>query len=397
MMMAIRNGQPWINSRKNNMPNYRYAFFSFLFLCAQLFAQKNYSCINEKGTTVFNFSAEYVNEFSEGLAAFQKLVNNQWLWGFVNKSGEIVMEPTYEKVKDFRFGCCWVKPVNGDFVLINKTGQVISEKSYKKVGIFMEEMCAVYDDLKMGFINAEGKEVLPCIYTGSPAYSDGLVCLCKADATTELYGFFDKTGKQVIPFKFKQGGFSNFYNGECRVQVNGKTSLINKKGEVVFTPALSNNMEAFKNGLAMSYTKPGRTGVGYFNRQNKWIVQPVYENGKSFENGFAVVKLKGKFGVIDTLGKTIIPFEYESIYANAITDGFFVCENGSTKTYLNATGKPFTQLSIEYVLSRKSGSLLPYKSPGGKMGYLFGDGTIAIKPIYNKAFAFSDELAWVLN
>ncbi len=369
-------------------------FFVFI---THVFSQKNYSCINEKGNTLFNFNAEYVNEFSDGLASFQKLFNNQWRWGFINSAGETVIEPKYEKVKDFKFGCCWVKEFGGDFVLINKSGQVISQRSYSKVGNFMEEMCAVYDDIKMGYVDATGKEVLACKYTGSPAYSDGLVCLCLADANVELYGFFDKNGKQVIPFKFKQGGFSNFYNGECRVQINGKTSLINKKGEVIFTPALSNNMEHFMNGLAMSYTKPGRKGVGYFNRQNKWVIQPVYEDGKSFENGFAIVKLNGKYGVIDTLGNKLVPFEYQNIYGNAVSDGFFVCENENTKVYLNTKGRLFTQIPVEYLLGKKDGALIPFKSVEGKMGYLFQDGTLAIKPVYNKTFAFSEGKAWVLN
>jgi hypothetical protein len=370
-----------------------------LLKCAfiDLNAQKEYTCINEKGNNLFAFVAEQVQSFDNGMAAFQTLVNNQWRWGFINETGKVVIEPIYEKVKSFAFNVCWIKPPDSDFILINKNGKQISEKSYKKVGFFIEDVCAVYEGINMGFINTEGKEILPCKYIGSPAYSDGLVCLSLADATTENYGFFDKKGNMAIPFKFKQGGFTNFVNGECRVQINGKTNLINKKGDVIFSPKLSNNMENFCNGLAMTYTKPGRKGIGYFNRNNTWVIKPIYESGTSFSNGFAVIKLNGKSGVIDSTGKTIIPVEFDNIYANAITDGFFVAEKNNEKIYLNENGTKFTSEKHEYILSKKEHSLLPFKSANGKMGYLTEKGALFIEAKYQKAESFSNGKAWVIN
>lgn len=59
--------------------------------------------------------------------------------------------------------------------------------------------------------------------------------------------------------------------------------------------------------------------LGFKNIEDNWIIQPQYDDVYQYDGiGFcAFVKLNGKWGAIDTLGKTVLPFEYQLTYKNA--------------------------------------------------------------------------------
>ncbi len=62
--------------------------------------------------------------------------------------------------------------------------------------------------------------------------------------------------------------------------------------------------------------------LGFKNSEGTWVIQPQYDDAYQYDGiGFcAFVKLNGKWGAIDTLGKTVLPFEYQLTYKN--TDEF---------------------------------------------------------------------------
>jgi hypothetical protein len=373
-------------------------------LSFSLFAQKQYKCINEQGDVMFEFEAHYVWPFSDGMAKFKTtIVENgkaYWRIGFIDKSGKIVINPIYDSSKsrkyDFVDGVSWVKiPDQDGFFLIDKTGKRITEKTYEKVGSIHEGMCSVYQGLNMGFINVKGEEVIPIEYTGDPWFYEGLICLCPAEAEVGKYGFMNKSGELVIPFSFIQAGYSGFRNGECRVQINGKTNLIDKTGKVVFTPALTSNMEGFSCGLAEAYTKPDRTGNGYFDRTNTWVIKPIYDDAKSFKNGKAVVGINDKYGVIDTLGNFIIPLKFDKIYGNCDNSGYFICELNLMKYYYNCDGKYFSQHEIIRMKPRGESQYYPYMDSNDKWGYMNADGTYHIETKYDDVDTFVEGRAWV--
>src|SRR5690606_8842376 len=68
------------------------------------------------------------------------------------------------------------------------------------------------------------------------------------------------------------------------------------------------------------FDKKGK--YGFINSEtNKVVIKPKYEAASDFVNGVAAVKRKGKCGLIDTLERIIVPFEYENFEVNEF--GFF--------------------------------------------------------------------------
>lgn len=385
---------------KNNISLYLLSlFFSLNTVIAQ---EKIYTCINQKGEKLFSLKVYWAGNFSDGMAEIQRTVlengKASYRYGFIDNTGKDVIECMYEKVYSFSYGVAWVKlPGNDTYYLINKKGKRVSETGWKKVGYFFEGMCAVYDaEGKMGFVNRQGKLVVPCKYLGD-GFSDGLACVMPYEETNPNYGFIDTTGKIVIPFQFKQAGTSSFDHGECRVQINGITCLINKKGEVVFKPTLSKNTQGFYHGLSASYTNyDKRSNWGYYNRQNQWMIKPQYDNANTFEAGYAIVEKAKKQGVIDTTGKATIPVKYATVFGSA-SDGYFgveMIENGE-KQYLRPDGTPFAKIPILYLYPSNKHGLYPYCSSDNKYGYLNSDGTVFITAQFERTNTFYEGKAWV--
>ena len=379
--------------------------FSFLFVQLTFGADKIFVCINEKGEKMFSIKASSVSPFYDGMAAVEKTVlidgNPFTLTGFVDATGKMVIDPQYDDVYNFKYGVAWVKEPGADgYYLINKKGQRLTAETYGKVGYFYEGFCDVYDaEGKMGFVNRDGKLVIPCVYLGT-TFSEGLACVMPYDDPVEKYGFIDTTGAVAIPFQYKQAGTSSFENGECRVQIDGVTCLINPKGEVVFKPTLTKNTQGFYQGLSASYTNSSnRSGWGFYNRDNVWVIKPGYDYVQSFNGGYSIVEKTGKYGVIDTTGKIIIPIQYASIFGNASEDGWFGTEmemNGE-KTYLNGSGEPFTAVPMLYLYPTNGAQVLPYQDPNKKYGFLYKDGTVFIPAQFERAGSFYEGKSWIVG
>ena len=83
---------------------------------------------------------------------------------------------------------------------------------------------------------------------------------------------------------------------------------------------------------AVVVEKNGKYGV--FTADERWALQPRYDNISPYYEGLAVVSKDGKYGVYDTLGKEILPilFDYISpvshgrIAAYSTETGFLIFE-----------------------------------------------------------------------
>lgn len=109
-----------------------------------------YGFINEKGEIVIQPRFKKVNQFREGLAAVQfydstksridDLISVNSNWGYINKKGEVIVNPIYFRASDFSNGKAFINikannpnDKNGNYSLstdgffIDKNGRIISE------------------------------------------------------------------------------------------------------------------------------------------------------------------------------------------------------------------------------------------------------------------------------
>lgn len=122
-----------------------------------------------------------------------------------------------------------------------KNDKKITSFQYFSVGDFSEGLAyAVLKGGKTGYIDENGKEVIPYMYDwdGSQThenikyhfneFSEGLVGVSK----NAKYGFIDKSNKTIIPFIYENVG--KFKNGFAKVKKDGKWGFVNKNGEMAF-------------------------------------------------------------------------------------------------------------------------------------------------------------------
>ena len=168
-----------------------------------------------------NFS--FIGNFSEGLALI--IVNNKY--GFINKSGEVVIPIKFNSVRNFSEGLALIR-VNNKWGFINKSGKIIIPTKFDYVYGFSDGLARVMVNNKWDFINKSGKVVIHTKFDYVDNFSEGLACV----HVNNKYGFINKSGKVVIPIEFDS--VDNFSKGLARVNVNNKYGFINKSGKIVF-------------------------------------------------------------------------------------------------------------------------------------------------------------------
>lgn len=94
-----------------------------------------YGFYNEKGETLAEFKAKDMDVYLGGNVAFADASGK---WGFVDKSGEVAMEPQFAQAKSFANKLAAVG--NGEvWGFVNKTGEVVIDQQFVDTGYFTAE------------------------------------------------------------------------------------------------------------------------------------------------------------------------------------------------------------------------------------------------------------------
>lgn len=119
---------------------------------------------------------------------------------------------------------------------------------------------------------------------------------------------------------------------------------------------------------------------GYIGRTLRLEIAAVYENARDFSENMAAVKQNGKWGYINNLGVTVIPFEFDSCAAadtmgEDISFGFRntlapVCKNGKFGI-INSKGETVVDFTFDAILQGEDGKYIA--SSGGKWGIITVD------------------------
>ena len=186
-----------------------------------------YEYINKSGETVIsNPEFQGAHSFSEGLASVK--INNKW--GYIDSTGNFVIEPQYETVGKFSDGIAKVM-VNGVWAYIDKAGNYISDIRYINCTDFNNGLAAVltHNNADWQFINKSGEIAFPLKFQYASQFSDGLALVMKDD----LFGYIDVNGEMAIKNNLLYG--EDFYRGAAVVYDDWGMHYMNKKGEKFYT------------------------------------------------------------------------------------------------------------------------------------------------------------------
>lgn len=227
--------------------------------------------INTKGETIFILQkAKSVRIFKDGLAAFSVSSDSTNLkWGFVNKSGTVVIEPQFLAVGNFSDGRCAVSNAAGEWGYIDTGGKVIINYQYSHA---------------KDFVN--GKAVVSLI---------------------KNWGVIDETGKYVIGTQFQE--MRSDYD-QYQIKQNNKWGWCNQKSKVTIDAQFS-EAEPF----GVSELAPIKSGnkFGYVDKEGKMVLDPEFDTALPFNGNIAWVMKGGKGGFINPKGTFVIQPLYDAI------------------------------------------------------------------------------------
>ena len=102
--------------------------------------------IDKTGKFVFLLNEQYgfFGDFRENLALIETLIERRAKWGYIDKNGQLVIEPVFEYASNFAEGLSCVQKIEqGKYGYIDKTGQFVIEPIFKEASDFSEGLATV--------------------------------------------------------------------------------------------------------------------------------------------------------------------------------------------------------------------------------------------------------------
>lgn len=209
-------------------------------------------------------------------------------WGFIDKSGRLVIELQYAGAGEFAEGLAPVCVGVGE-------------------PLRYSDGWPEYRDHVYGYVDRTGRmAIAPSFETAEP-FSEGLALVRQGDKS----GYIDTNGVFVLPPQFEDAG--NFSEGLAPVKVSKRWGFIDKTGEFVVEPQYR-GAQSFSEGPAPIETSEG---YGFIDKTGEFVIDPEFEYTSGFEDGLASVRrhvdddLGDEEGFIDKTGQLVIPYQYQ--------------------------------------------------------------------------------------
>lgn len=194
--------------------------------------------MNMDGEIITDWFSNATN-FNDTLARFEK----DSFWGVINDKGQIILPNKYDYITDFSEDLAGFTNTEagsfGKWGYINMKNEIMISQKFNHALSFKNGMAQVWnqDNLK-GFINKQGKLVIPYQYQYVNDFSEGLAAV--RDEKENLWGFINISGEWIIPpryekvLPFEDEPYSGGFSGNiAKVKLNGREFFIDKKGTCV--------------------------------------------------------------------------------------------------------------------------------------------------------------------
>ena len=321
-----------------------------------------YRVIKKNGET-FDFvlpDKAMIFGYSEGYATFKYALQNEPWIGYVDMKGHVALKLKYD------FG-----------------------------GNFHDGMAVVRKGNKWGYIDKAGMEVIPCQYDYAGDFSEKLALVMVKDKDFFKAMYINRTG-HVIMDEVNGKKIPCLYNSNSPNPINtdfseglafdGMGNFFSTDGQLIFKCVQRYRRDSFGWKKDRDFPHPFSCGralaaVGKTDKDSKYgfidkigneIIPVEYDDAYDFSENYAWVCKGNRYGCINTEGKLVIDYQYESVgYTDdgrkrGIYTGFYKFSEGLAGVKKN-----------------------------GKWGFVDYSGNIVIPFEYDEVFNFSEGFAWV--
>lgn len=331
---------------------------------------------------------DFLDEFHEGLARFQKNTESGMREGYIDKMGREVIK--IEWPQNFSEGLAAVVK-DGLKGYIDRTGRIVIEPQYGWAGNFSEGLAAVQKGDKWGYIDKTGREIIKPEYDYAGDFHDGMAIVgirFNNHLHEYKYGIVNDKGEEVVKPQYDYA--KNYSENLAAVGKDGKFGYVDKMGREVIKLQYA-GAESFLNGMAIIYAN--NTGLGFIDKTGKEIVKPQYAYGRPYSENLAAVVKDGKWGFIDQTGKEIIEPKYD--FAEDFHEGLARVEKDGNQSFINAKGEEVIKLQYDRIGNFSEG--LASVEKDNKWGYIDKTGREIIGLNFDYANEFHQGLAKIIK
>lgn len=214
------------------------------------------------------------------------------------------------------------------------SGKIVIEGRYDRAWNFSEGMAAVCQDMKVGFINTAGEEVIPCQYPTSEhalnrlgyAFHNGYATVTNSK---DECGLINRQGELVVDTIYD----CIWSPSECGVRIfqeNSKYGVMDLQGNILVPLQYDNiwcegeRLFATKNGIMAQIDNTGKVILPFC---SSYDFEPMYLSTDEYEEhptGYFKYFAGGYQGVIDAKGRMVIPAIYHQV--NQLDKNLFEAE-----------------------------------------------------------------------
>lgn len=271
--------------------------------------QNRWRFINRRYEFISDRHFEEIRDFHNGLAAFKK----GKYWGFVDTTGQTIVEPQYRKAGDFSDGIAYVRMrtkkrffglIRGKrrYTYINTKGEILFTPKFKKAESSQNGAAMAYKSGKKYIITPEGEIIFSTKHYISEFNKYGLAVFSDKNRKK---GLLNNKGEVILKPDDIQD-IEPFSEGYAQVKINNRCGFIDTLGNIVISPQYL-RAGHFSDGLVRVNTLEG---WGYRN-VNSLIIRHQFIKCTDFKGGRAVVE---KNSLINKKGeKTKLPVPVKDI------------------------------------------------------------------------------------
>lgn len=271
----------------------------------------------------------------------------------------------------------------------------IIDPVYNSIGNFYEGIAHVSRNDSIYFINESGLTLNPKGFLQGTHFSEGLAFALNIDSQ---FICIDKQMKEVFRLESEVESVETFFFGMAAVKLNGKWGFINNSGKLIIdysydaVSSFSEDVAAVANWEVFGDST--RLKWNYIDKSGKKIMDLYFDDALPFHQGLAAVNVSGQWKWIDKKGADLIP---NSVFdeCRSFTNGFATYKRGERWGIMSISGKIVLQPSYP-MIGNLSDRFFSFSLSPEAWGFLDATGKIAVQPIYKCVSNFNDGLAYVV-
>ena len=311
-----------------------------------------YGYIDRSGSVVISPVFSDASEFSEGRALVAipdaspeaaTLAKQRgapvYNYGYIDRSGDWAIDPQLKEGRDFHEGLAAAR-LGSYWGYLDPHSNIVVDFALAYAGDFSRGLARVWPDRTdraPEYITPEGRVVLRGV--NGMDYSEGLAAF--SDASGRV-GYIDHDGGIAIGARFVEA--DEFSEGLARVALPTADArqpgtprklygYITRTGNLTI-PTEYAGAGNFSEGLARVLIDER---WGYIDRNGQLVIPVKFDDAKDFSDGLAAVETKGQWGYIDANGRVVIPAQFPA--AESFVRGLARIPGGGSWGYIDHSGR----------------------------------------------------------